>query len=134
MTSFLVPGAVESVHDGDTCRLTLDLGGLAELAAGPDRDLGWDLHVRAGRLVLAREPVRLAHIDAPELSAMDGSGYVARDMLRALLPVGSTVTLNSLGYDKYRRTLGDVQAQDGSDAASELLAAGLARPYEGGKR
>lgn len=67
-----------SARDGDTFRV--------------DVDLGADL-IRRGL------PVRLIDVWAPELW-LPGS-VEARDALRALLPVGTKVSLTSLGYDKY---------------------------------
>lgn len=96
---------VVGVHDGDT--VTLDL------------DLGWFL--------TNRQPVRVAHINAPELSTP--AGLVSRDRVRQLLPVGTKVELISTGLDKYGRSLGVITLPDGRDLGSILLAEGLAVPY-----
>ena len=103
--SWRVPGIVVSVHDGDTA--TLDL------------DLGWFL--------TNRQPVRVAHLNAPELSTPEG--VLARDAARAWLPVGTKVELVSTGLDKYGRSLGVITLPDGRDFGTLMLDAGFAVPY-----
>ena len=102
-----VPGVVVYVHDGDT--VTLDL------------DLGWYLTYR--------QHVRVAHINAPELSTPEGK--VSAAFVIALLPPGTLVTLNSIGLDKYGRSLGEITLPDGRDLGTIMLSQGLAVPYEG---
>jgi endonuclease YncB( thermonuclease family) len=86
--SWTVPATVTGVHDGDTIRVTADLG--------------W--HVKIDTLV------RIDGIDAPELETP--AGKVARDFLATLLPAGTPVTVVSkqlLGSrEKYGRVLADV--------------------------
>ena len=96
---------------------------------------------RTGPRALVAESVRvrLAHIDTPELSGGTSetreAARAARDRLRSLLPVGAAVVLYDLGPDKYGRTLGQIDAPDGSGNVSvTLLREGLARPYGGGRR
>lgn len=74
------PEAVVSdvAHDGDTFRANVDMG----------RAIFWQ-----------NGSVRLARINAPELGKPGGSE--ARDYLRSLLPVGTSISLTSVGYDKY---------------------------------
>lgn len=131
MVAFDVDAMVEHVTDGDTVRLTIRLGSLKELFCGGDRDLGWDLHVRGDVLYLEREPVRLAHVNAPEHGTEAGEEATA--FVRQLLPEGAIVHLHSLGYDKWRRTLGDVSSV-GVDVAQMVIQSGHGTPYEGGKR
>jgi micrococcal nuclease len=109
-------GAVERVVDGDTIavRVTVWLG--QELA------------------VL----VRVRGIDAPELRGdCDGEKARAIEATAALerLIGGQPVILSKIEGDKYfGRVLSDVATAGGTDVAAALIAAGLARPYDGGAR
>ena len=51
--------------------------------------------------------VRLACIDAPE-TAQTPFGVASRNQLKALLPVGSTVSLRVLAVDRYGRSVAEV--------------------------
>lgn len=84
MAQWTVPAKVIEVIDGDTVRLTLDLG--------------WHI------TFVAR--VRLAKINAPELSTTDGAK--AKEFAQTLLKVGDEVTFVSKGFDKYGRPLGHI--------------------------
>lgn len=114
--SWTVPGVVVKVHDGDTA--TLDL------------DLGWFL--------TNRQPVRFAHINAPELNTPEGK--VSAAMLKTLLFPGVRVELVSAGLDKYGRSLGVITRLDKDGLPEDksinqvMLDTGMAVPYEGGKR
>jgi endonuclease YncB( thermonuclease family) len=101
---------VVEVIDGDTVRLDIDLG----------------LRIRSV------QPVRVAHVDAPEMRTAEGR--LARAFVASLLPVGSTVTLRTARPDKFGRVLGSITLADGSDLAARLMDAGHASPYEGGAR
>lgn len=89
-------------------------------------------------LTINGERIRIIGLDAPEI----GSGArcasearaadEARNELRRLLR-GAEITLRRDGTDRYGRTLAYVYA-DGRDVAKELIAQGLARPYDGGQR
>lgn len=107
---WIVPAVITSIHDGDTVTVYADLGW----------HLSFVVHVR------------LAHINAPELARP--GGVEARDYLATLAPVGSSVTLTSHSLDKYGRTLGSLTLPDGSDAATQMIAAAHAASYEGGPR
>lgn len=84
--------------------------------------------------------VRLAGIDAPEIKGRARClrearlAEAARAALARLAPPGSTVTLTFSRRDKYGRLLADVVNAAGIDVAGRLLARGLARPYDGGRR
>lgn len=85
--------------------------------------------------------VRLAGIDAPEVNAAGPEGEAARDWLRARLPVGQAVELVTVKpKDKFGRFLATVWrvTSDGrtemDSVNAELVANGLARPYDGGAR
>jgi micrococcal nuclease len=89
VTVWTVPATVKRVVDGDTIKV--------------DLDLGW-------RIMLLDQSVRVAHINAPELSTLEG--VVARDYAVSLLPVGQPVTVVSHSLDKYGRVLGDIRFGD----------------------
>jgi micrococcal nuclease len=108
---WLVHAVVVRIIDGDT--VVLDL------------DLGWHTW-RKG------EHVRLAGVDAPERT--DRARWAeARQFIERLLPPGTEVLLVSEELEKYGRTLGRILLRDGRDVGAELVKAGLAIPYAGGK-
>jgi len=95
---------VESIHDGDTPTLSVEL----------------------------TFPVRVLDLDCPELSVKDGSGIRAKEEACKLLPIGSEVILEiptnnplhlmdsvSLG-----RILGHVYLSDGSSFKDEMIKRG----------
>lgn len=82
--------------------------------------------------------VRLRGIDAPErrgpCSAERALAEAARSRLAGLV-AGGTVTLTGIEADKYAgRVVADVAAADVASPAAALVAAGLARRYDGGRR
>jgi endonuclease YncB( thermonuclease family) len=116
-----VPARVMSVLDGDTIEVRARI---------------W-----LGQEVRAR--VRLAGIDAPELDGRcvreRGLAADARAFLAARLTPSAgehaEVHLHDIRYGKFAgRVLARVEALDGEDLGRSLLAAGLARPYKGGRR
>lgn len=69
--------------------------------------------------------VRLAGINAPELSSADGQE--AKRFVEAQVSPGDQVAVDSVGWDKYgRRIDGVVVTTTGVDLASAVLAAGHA--------
>ena len=56
--------------------------------------------------------VRLACIDAPE-TAQAPFGMASRNQLKALLPIGSTVSLRVQAVDRYGRTVAEVKGNKG---------------------
>ncbi len=111
-----IPAQVVRVIDGDT------------LAVRARIWLGQEVSIR----------VRLAGIDAPELRGRcDGEKVLAEEAkayLRATVGEGS-VTLSEVHYGKFAgRVIARVANATGKDLGEALLAAGLARPYEGGRR
>jgi len=81
--------------------------------------------------------VRIRGIDAPELHSTcareKAMAEAARDRL-SQLAVG-TVRLANIADDKYGgRVDADVTNADGADLGAAMIAAGLARPYDGGER
>ncbi len=111
-----VPARLVAVIDGDTIR------------------------VRA-RIWLDQEvetAVRLFGIDAPELkgacAAERALAADARDFLAVRVGAGE-LALSDIAYDKFGgRVVARVRTSAGLDLATALLAAGLARPYDGGPR
>jgi len=59
-------------------------------------------------------------------------GVEARDNLRAMLPVGTKVRIDSYGYDKYGPRLdARLFLLDGQDIVTELIQAGWLVPWDG---
>ena len=81
--------------------------------------------------------VRLRGIDAPELhAACEGErigAEAAQRALRAILAEGG-VTIHDLGDDKYGRLLGTVATRATPSVAEALIAKGVVRRYDGGRR
>lgn len=109
--SFVYHAVVEKVIDGDT----IDV----------DLDLGMRIHFKTR--------LRLEHVDAPEVSTVEGKN--AKVAVTALVPVGTAVTVATTKPDKYGRALATVVLPDGTDLSSWVLAnVPGAKPYEGGTR
>lgn len=127
MTAYTYRGQVLEVHDGDTLRVDLDLIGVA--GKHLDVDLGFDVHIASHRLRL-REDVRLKGCNAIELAAP--GGVEARDHLAQLLPVGSTVTVQTFKPDKFGgRYDALITLADGGDVTTVMCADGYAAPWNG---
>ena len=116
----LVPGSVSArvlaVIDGDTIAVRARIW------------IGQDVETR----------VRLAGVDAPELPGTCARESVlaaaARDLLVDKVG-GAVVTLTDIRYDKFGgRVLARVETAVGEDLATLLIAAGVGRAYDGGKR
>lgn len=108
MAVWIVPATVTRVVDGDT----LEVGA----------DLGWNLTLRVS--------VRLAGINAIEHN-MPG-GREATQHLATIAPPGTTVTLTSLGMDKYGgRSDGRIVRGDGVDVAARMVTDGYAAVWDG---
>ena len=79
-------------------------------------------------------PIRVAHIDTPELKGKCPAEIIAantaKNLVKKMLPVGSIVTLKHVRRDNYFRVLAEVDI-NGGDIGTVLINAGLARPYEG---
>ncbi len=116
-----LPAQVVSVLDGDTLEVRVHIW------------LGQDLNTR----------VRLAGIDAPELKgkcdrerdlAQRARAYLLARLEPAAAGAGM-VRLREVRYGKFAgRVLARVETWDGTDLGQGLLAAGLARPYDGRRR
>jgi micrococcal nuclease len=105
---------IRSIYDGDTCRADIDLGfGI------------WT----------ANQQLRLIGIDAPEMGKPGGKE--ARDYLRELMPVGTTVLLRTHKdeAEKYGRWLAEIYLiTDGLYVNAHMITSGHAVPYDGGPR
>jgi endonuclease YncB( thermonuclease family) len=94
------------------------------------------VHLWPGLFATTR--VRLRGIDAPELRARcddeRSKAEAARDALRALLDQGE-VGIARVTFDKYGgRVVADASTSSTPDVSAALLAAGVVRPYHGGRR
>lgn len=83
--------------------------------------------------------VRLRGIDAPELKAkcieVRQAARTAKEQLDRLVGEGQPVTLMNVSSDKYfGRVVADVRLADGTNPAQDMLAAGLAAAYQGGRK
>lgn len=118
-----IPGPVEAevvrVIDGDTI----------EVRAFPWLD------------VAVTTRVRVLGIDTPEKGARAKCRAEAdladraSDLARLALPVGALVQLTDIQQDKYGgRVVARVESPGGHDLGAALVAAGLARPYDGGRK
>lgn len=105
--TWIVPGVVERVIDGDTIQA--------------DLDLGWGVCYR-------QASIRLADVNCPELGTPEGEAAAART--RELVPVGSDVMVVSHSRDKYGRVLATVLV-GGRSVAAVLVAEGHAKPMPG---
>lgn len=111
-----VPAEIVEVIDGDTVKVRA--------------------HIWLGQAI--ETSVRLDGINTPELrGGCDEERRLAaraRDYLMQLLQ-GGAVSLRDVRYDKYGgRVVARVDDDAGRDLGAALIAAGLARPYDGGKR
>ena len=99
------PAVVTSIHDGDTCRV--------------DLDLGFGIHATAFS-------ARLYGINAPELSI--ATGPASRDYLISVMPVGSHVAVISYGWDKYGGRFDAVVMLNGVNVNDLMVSSGHAVP------
>ena len=108
---------IRRVVDGDTVDITLDLG--------------FD--------ILYNNRIRLHGIDAPESRTSDQEekvrGLAAKDRVKELCPVGSTVTIKTIkdGRGKFGRILGEIYVGD-VNVNKQLIKEGHAVEYFGGKK
>jgi micrococcal nuclease len=104
-------------YDGDTCTVSLPPGIPALFGD----------HIT----------VRLAGIDTPEMKGIceeeKALARQARALTQTLMVQAMKIELLEPRRDKYFRILARVMADD-REVAQELVKAGLARPYEGGKK
>ncbi|MCF4164336.1 thermonuclease family protein [Zavarzinia compransoris] len=132
-------GTLLTAPDRGLSRLPKEMPGpfFAEVIEVVDGDtMDVRVHIWLGQEVVTR--VRLAGIDTPELRgecpAEKALAARARDMLSNLVAAGE-VTLRDVAFDKYGgRVLARVTDGEGRALGERLIAAGLARPYDGKAR
>ena len=103
-------GVVDSVHDGDTVNVKLDVG--------------FDLTVYTR--------IRVNGINAPELNTPEGKA--ARDFAQSLLKPGDAVRVVSFGWDKFGGRIDASIAYDlaaPQDFAAVMIASGHAKQWDG---
>ena len=100
-----------------------------------------DVMVDLGFRSFTKRRIRLHGIDAPETRTRDlkekQNGLRCKTRLEEILKREGDLTLNSLGVDKYGRSLGVLFQKDGRSCANVndlLVREGLAKRYYGGKR
>jgi micrococcal nuclease len=110
---WIVPATIRRVVDGDTLRC--------------DLDLGWGVW-------LIDEPIRLARIDAPEVSTLQGQAAAAflRSFIGQRVGEERGALFTSKGFDKYRRALGELTHPTLGNLSDAMLASQHAAPYTGG--
>ncbi len=81
--------------------------------------------------------IRIAKIDAPEVTdkreEIKKLALTAKEYLKNRLENARRIDLINIQRDKYFRILADVFV-DGENVAAELVAEGLAKPYDGGTK
>ncbi|WP_305908946.1 thermonuclease family protein [Methylomarinum sp. Ch1-1] len=107
---------VTSIYDADTFRVDID---------------GWP------EIIGNHVPIRVNGVDAPEIRGKCKAEKIAARKAKqhtvALLRAGKMIELRNMQRGKYFRILADVYIA-GNSLAFSLIAKGLARPYQGGKR
>lgn len=100
---------IESVVDGDTIDAVIDLG----------------------FKINTRQRLRLARIDTPE-RGQDGYAQ-ARDFVTWAV-LEKLVTIRTEKVSKWGYYIAEVTLPDGRNLSDALIEAGLAKPYDGGKK
>ncbi len=81
--------------------------------------------------------IRVSGIDTPEIRGKcekeKYDAQQAREMIADILKDAESITLRNIGRGKYFRIVADVFV-DGESLANELIEAGMAVPYDGGKK
>lgn len=109
-----IPAKAHHVYDGDTCKLSF---------------------FHRGEIITVS--CRVKGIDTPELRTRDPeekrAGYAARDYARRLLD-NQIVGARLYRFDKYGRTLADIQLPTGEDYAEKMIREGFGVAYNGGRK
>mgnify|MGYP003326517070 CR=1 FL=1 len=95
-----------------------------------------DISIDLGFEVARKERVRIAGINAPEIHTKDAAekaaGMTARQFVVDWVAKHPQVTVTTVkDAEKYGRYLAHVVGTDGQDLGQLLLAANLAKPYDG---
>jgi endonuclease YncB( thermonuclease family) len=93
------------------------------------------VHVQPGRHLITR--VRLRGIDTPEMNARCARELQLAEVAQATLRVvlkERQVSIWNLGPDKYGRIIADAGTRTTPDVSAAMLAKGVARRYDGGRR
>lgn len=91
------------------------------------------LEVDVGLSTFRRVTVRLARVNTPEMK--DAGGADAKRRTAELLAIGPLeVTTIKDRTEKYGRYLAEVVNGEGLNVADQLIAEGLGRAYDGGRR
>lgn len=112
----VIVSAVNAVHDGDTITVTINK---------------WPA------VIGDKVSVRVANIDTPEINgsclAEKELAQKAKQFTLNFITTDKRIYLRKMKRDKYFRILADVSVS-GKYLSQELIAAGLAKPYDGGKK
>jgi micrococcal nuclease len=88
-------------------------------------------------VVIAREHIRIANLDAPDIGkharcALEAErGHIAKDMAIKIIRDAKTIQIYArTGRDRYGRSLARLSI-DGSDFGEQMISAGQARPWRG---
>jgi endonuclease YncB( thermonuclease family) len=104
---------VERIIDGDTI------------------EMSWELDLGFGDTYTRLRPFRLLGVDAPDKSLPE-KRLAALNFVKALLPVGTYVTLTSVRTDKYQpRYNAVINLWDGRNLADVLIESGHGRAWTG---
>lgn len=97
----------------------------------------YEVEVDLGFRIVARLPLRLAHVDTPERNTAAGKSVI-KYLLALFGPLPTSVYVRTYKpVDKYGRYLADVYVPSTSgplDLGQSLVEQGLAKSYEGGKK
>lgn len=102
----------------------------------------FDVRIDLGFRITTFQRVRLNGVDTPEVNSADAAERARAKEAKAFVDDwfagAGTVLVRSHkpgGGDKYGRYLADVlSSPDGHSLAADLIAAGLAKPYDGGAK
>lgn len=90
------------------------------------------------RNICVTERVRVFGINCPEVHSKDAAekakGEAARQFAYGLARPFTVVKIKEQGQDKYGRFLASIELDGGKDFAAEMIAAGHATAYDGGKK
>lgn len=122
---FQYEAQVKRVVDGDTLEMLIDLGFGVKIS----------------------QMVRMAHINTPDVLKSDAHGIIdpAKDFIYSRIPPGAVCVVNISRKEKWGRWLAEVYylpgsvsrdeiARQGRQLNREMIDAGLAVAYEGGKK